>query len=173
MNALEHLVLVTENDVEMGTMEKMEVHEKGLLHRAFSVFIFNEKGEWLLHKRAAEKYHSPNLWTNACCSHPFPGEGVMEAAHRRLNEELGFDCAVQKAFHFTYNAAMENGLTEHEFDHVFTGVYDGPVLFNQSEVSECKFVPESQIEKWITDRPADFTAWFGIAFPLMQAHLKS
>ncbi len=116
---MHEVILVNELDEAIGSMEKMEAHEKALLHRAFSVFLFNKNGEMLLQKRAATKYHSPSLWTNACCSHPMPGETTEQAALRRLKEELGFTTNVQKAFHFTYKAVFDNGLTDHEFDHVF------------------------------------------------------
>src|SRR6476620_1025525 len=121
-------------------MDKLEVHEKGLLHRAFSIFIFNSKGEMLLQQRAKEKYHSPNLWTNACCSHPLPGENTETAAHRRLNEELGFDTGLVKAFDFTYKTSVENGLTEYEYDHVYTGIYDGMIYPHDQEVRDYRYL---------------------------------
>src|SRR6478735_7868072 len=118
-----NVILVDERDTAVGIMEKMEVHQKALLHRAFSVFIFNDKGEMLLQKRAEKKYHSGGLWTNACCSHPQPGEDTMESANNRLREEMGFNTALHKAFTFVYKAPFENGLTEHEYDHVFVGSF--------------------------------------------------
>src|SRR5688572_9486804 len=127
---MQEVILVNEFDEAIGSMEKMEAHEKALLHRAFSVFLFNKKGEMLLQKRAASKYHSPSLWTNACCSHPMPGEETKQAALRRLDEELGFTTSINKAFHFTYKAVFDNGLTEHEFDHVFVGEYQGAMQLN-------------------------------------------
>ena len=129
------IILVNEEDVQVGTMEKMEVHERGLLHRAFSVFIFNKAGEMLLQQRALSKYHSGGLWTNACCSHPRPGEKTEDAAARRLFEELGFGTELRFAFSFTYKAAFDNGLTEHEFDHVFVGHFDGPLRPDPKEVA--------------------------------------
>ena len=117
--------MVDTNDMSTGTMEKMEAHEKAILHRAFSVFIFNAKGELLLQQRATDKYHSGGLWTNSCCSHPRPGEDTLRAAYRRLREEMGFETELQKVFDFVYKASFENGLTEYEFDHVFVGEYDG------------------------------------------------
>src|SRR5690348_5807899 len=120
---MEQVVLVNEEDQEVGTMEKMEAHRRGVLHRAFSVFIFNKQGEMLLQQRAQEKYHSGGLWTNACCSHPRPGEEVSEGAGRRLVEELGFETELQPVFNFVYKANFENGLIEHEFDHVYFGTY--------------------------------------------------
>ena len=118
-----NVILVDENDAPIGIMEKIEVHQKALLHRAFSVFIFNSKGEMLLQKRANNKYHSPGLWTNACCSHPSPGQDTLEAATKRLQEEMGFTTAIEKVFDFIYKAPFDNGLTEYEFDHVFIGTY--------------------------------------------------
>jgi len=131
---MEQVVLVNELDHEIGLMEKMEAHEKALLHRAFSVFVFNAKGELLLQQRAFEKYHSGGLWTNTCCSHPRPNETVLDAANRRLMEEMGFQTPLQKVFDFIYQAAFSNGLTEHEFDHVFIGHYEGEILPDPQEV---------------------------------------
>src|SRR5687768_1222605 len=128
------VILVNERDEAIGKMEKMEAHRKALLHRAFSVFIFNSNGDMLLQQRADNKYHSAGLWTNACCSHPLPGEETASAAARRLHEELGFSTPLRKAFTFTYRSDFENGLTEHEIDHVFTGIFDGEVFPNESEV---------------------------------------
>src|SRR4030095_7998604 len=124
------VILVDQEDRPSGTAEKMEAHRKGLLHRAFSVFIFNSKGEMLLQQRALSKYHSGGLWTNACCSHPAPGEKTKDGAIRRLNEELGFETPVEKVFDFVYKAEFDNGLTEHEFDHVFAGEYEGQLNVN-------------------------------------------
>ena len=129
---MEQVILVNENDQEVGTMEKMEVHRLGVLHRAFSVFIFNERGQMLLQQRAMQKYHSAGLWTNACCSHPRPGEEVGSAASRRLNEELGFATALNPIFNFVYKATFENGLTEHEFDHVFFGIHSAEIFPNSN-----------------------------------------
>jgi isopentenyl-diphosphate delta-isomerase len=154
-------------------MEKMEAHEKGLLHRAFSVFIFNQKGEMLLQQRAADKYHSPNLWTNACCSHPYPDEAVQDAANRRLMEELGFQTNLQKAFHFTYRAEFDNGLTEHEFDHVFTGIYEGPVNPDNREVKDYRYVGMDELKAELNSHPKDYTVWFKIAFPLLESYLAN
>ena len=165
------VILVDEQDVEIGTMEKMEAHKKALLHRAFSVFIFNRKGEMLLHQRASNKYHSPNLWTNACCSHPMPGEATIDAAHRRLQEEMGFDTPLEKLFHFTYKTSFENGLTEHEFDHVFVGTYDGPIEPNSGEVKDFCFMKTEAIVDSMLRHHHKYTSWFQIAFPKLEAHL--
>jgi isopentenyl-diphosphate Delta-isomerase len=167
------VILVDEHDVQTGTMEKMEVHQKALLHRAFSVFVFNEKGEMLLHKRADKKYHSGGLWTNACCSHPKPGEETLAAAKIRLQEEMGFDAELKKAFDFIYKAPFENGLTEHEFDHVFIGRYDGDIIPNTEEVSDYCFKPVEEIKNSIQSHPQKYTEWFKIAFPKMEAYLET
>lgn len=152
-------------------MEKLQVHKVGLLHRAFSVFIFNAEGEMLLQKRAATKYHSPGLWTNACCSHPQPQETTALAASRRLKEELGFTTKLLPAFNFIYKTVFENGLTEHEYDHVFTGLYNGPVKSNAEEVDSWKYFKTSEIKKWMNEHPGQFTSWFIIAFPKLEDYL--
>ena len=167
------VILVDEHDVQTGTMEKMEVHQKALLHRAFSVFIFNDKGEMLLHKRADKKYHSGGLWTNACCSHPKPGEQISVAAAIRLQEEMGFNTELTKAFDFIYKAPFDNGLTEHEFDHVFTGTYNGDIVPNADEVSDYCFMNVEEIKNSIQSHPQKYTEWFKIAFPKMEAYLKA
>jgi len=166
---LEEVVLVNEKDEAVGTMEKMAAHEQAALHRAFSVFVFNKKGDLLMQQRALSKYHSGGLWTNTCCSHPRPGEKVSDAAHRRLHEEMGFTTSLAKAFDFTYKAVFDNGLTEHEFDHVFTGIYDGPVYFNPNEVAAYTFMTENELEEQIQKTPERFTAWFHIAYPALKA----
>ncbi len=162
---MEEVILVDVNDIATGTMEKMEAHEKALLHRAFSVFIFNAQGDMLLQQRAISKYHSGGLWTNSCCSHPRPGEDTHTAASRRLQEEMGFYTPIEKVFDFTYQAAFDNGLTEHEFDHVFVGYYDGKILPDENEVSSYAYWSMTKIETLINEEPALFTAWFRIAFP--------
>ena len=162
---MNEVILVDNNDVAIGSMNKMEAHEKALLHRAFSVFIFNSRGEMLLQQRADKKYHSGGLWTNACCSHPSPGEDTAEAAVRRLKEELGFTTALKKAFTFTYRTDFENGLTENEFDHVYTGIYDGRIVADVDEVKGYRFMPMHEIETSIEIDPAKYTSWFVIAFP--------
>lgn len=152
-------------------MDKMEAHRQGLLHRAFSIFIFNGDGEMLLQRRAERKYHSGGLWTNACCSHPAPGEETHAAAQRRLNEEMGFNAPLIKAFDFTYRAGFDNGLTEHEFDHVYLGVYNGMVQPNPEEVAEYSYITMEDLRQEMSDRPETFTAWFHIAFPLLEKWL--
>jgi isopentenyl-diphosphate Delta-isomerase len=167
------VILVDELDVQTGTMEKMEVHQKALLHRAFSIFVFNEKGEMLLHKRADKKYHSAGLWSNACCSHPKPGEETLAAAQNRLQEEMGFNTVLKKAFEFIYKVPFDNGLTEHEFDHVFIGIYDGEIVPNTDEVSDYCFKPVEEIKSSIGSHPQKYTEWFKIAFPKMEAYLET
>ena len=167
------VILVDERDEPIGTMEKMEVHQKALLHRAFSVFVFNSKGEVLLHKRAAKKYHSAGLWTNACCSHPQPGEETLLAAENRLQEEMGINIPLKKAFDFTYKAAFENGLTEYEFDHVFVGMYEGSIFPNAEEVSDHCYKSIEEIKNSIQTHPQKYTEWFKIAFPKVENYLKT
>lgn len=166
------VILVTEDDQPVGTMEKMEVHRQGLLHRAFSVFIFDSQGRMLLQKRAAGKYHGAGLWTNACCSHPYPDETTEAAAERRLFEELGFVVPLKKAFEFIYKAKVENDLIEHEYDHVFIGNYEGEINLNEDEVSDYRFADLSQIESDLEEQPGNFTSWFKIAFPRVVSAFK-
>lgn len=155
----EQVILVNESDEPIGKMEKMLAHEKGVLHRAFSVFIFNAKGEVLLQQRALSKYHSPGLWTNTCCSHPRPGETTEQAAHRRLKEEMGFDCTLQHKFSFIYKVQFDNGLYEHELDHVYTGVYEEEPSINPDEVNTFKWMKWEQLLEDITKNMADYTFW--------------
>ncbi len=162
---MEEVILVTEQDEPIGSMEKMEAHWKGVLHRAFSIFIVNNKNEMLLQQRAKGKYHSGGLWTNACCSHPRPNEKTETAAVRRLQEELGFTAPLTKIFNFHYNAAFDNGLTEHEYDHVFAGTYDGKIIPNPAEVQDYCFKKIEEIAETIQTHPHKYTAWFCIAFP--------
>ena len=164
----QQVVLVNERDEMIDVMDKMEVHQKGLLHRAFSVFIFNTKGEMLLQQRALHKYHSGGLWTNACCSHPQPGEDTLTAAQRRLQEEIGFSTTLTKAFDFIYKAIVDNELTEHEFDHVFTGSYDGSITMNTDEVKDFAWQPMDQLKGSIESQPEKYTTWFRIAFPRVE-----
>ena len=152
------VILVNEHDDMVGVMEKMEAHRQGLLHRAFSIFIFNSKGEMLLQQRAISKYHSGGLWTNACCSHPMPGEKTIDAAQRRLKEELGFETPVEKIFDFVYKAEFDNGLIEHEFDHVFAGEYDGQLSINPDEVNEFCYKELSEIKNTLQTHPQKYTA---------------
>ncbi len=162
------VILVNKFDDMVGTMDKMEAHKQGLLHRAFSVFVFNSKGEMLLQQRALNKYHSGGLWTNACCSHPMPGEKTKNAAIRRLNEELGLETAIEKIFDFVYEAQFDNGLTEHEFDHVFAGEYEGNLNINPIEVNEVCYKEISEIKNSMLTHPQKYTAWFHLAFPKIE-----
>ncbi len=168
----QEIILVDEHDQVVGVMEKMEAHEKALLHRAFSVFIFNSQQEMLLQQRATDKYHSGGLWTNACCSHPRPGEDTKQAASRRLLEELGFTVELEKIFHFTYNHPFDNGLTEFEFDHVFVGYYDGKIFPDKQEVRDYCFMSFEKIESSLKSYPQKFTPWFHIALPLVKNWLQ-
>jgi isopentenyl-diphosphate delta-isomerase len=162
------VILVNERDEPLGLMEKMEAHEKGLLHRAFSVFLFDRSGRMLLQQRAATKYHGAGLWTNACCSHPFPDEPVDKAAHRRLKEELGIEPEVFPVFSFIYRAEVENGLIEHEFDHVFAGEWEGDLKPDPEEVAACTFVTMKELKEQMAKAPESFTTWFRIAFPRIE-----
>jgi isopentenyl-diphosphate delta-isomerase len=153
------LVLVDQLDREIGVGEKMAVHRSGQLHRAFSIFVTNSQGEILLQQRALNKYHSGGLWTNTCCSHPRPGEELMRAAHRRLQEEMGFDCELQELFSFIYHAKLEGGLIEHEYDHVLLGKFDGTPIVNPLEVENWRWIDAKTLEKEINDRPDRFTYW--------------
>lgn len=161
---MEEIILVNEKDNETGSMEKLKAHENGgTLHRAFSIFLFNSEGRMLLQKRAEGKYHCAGLWTNTCCSHQHPGETLEEAAHRRLRQEMGLDTGLREILKFIYRAEFENGLTEHEFDHVFVGRYDGEVSPNPEEVGDHKWVDVKHLKKDIAKNPEKYTPWFRIA----------
>jgi isopentenyl-diphosphate delta-isomerase len=160
----EFVVLVDKKDNEIGTMEKIEAHQKGILHRAISVFIFNELGHLLLQRRALGKYHSPGLWTNTCCSHPHPGEPASDAAHRRLFEEMGLKSELNPAFKFTYKADFNNGLTEYELDHVFFGNSNESPIINKTEVVEWRYESLANIRREIQSAPHYFTYWFKECF---------
>ena len=164
MKKEEQVILVNENDEQIGLMPKLEAHEKAALHRAFSVFIFNVKDELLLQKRASHKYHSPNQWTNTCCSHQRNGETSIEAGKRRLYEEMGFSCELEEIFKFIYKAPFDNGLTEHELDHVLIGYYNENPKINLEEVDDYTWMSISDIKKDITENPNKFTVWFKIIF---------
>lgn len=168
MMAYSNVILVDEQDNECGQAEKMKAHREGLLHRAFSIFIFNQNGEMLLQQRASHKYHSGGLWTNACCSHPSPGETTEAAAYRRLKEEMGFQTEISKIFDFVYRADFQNGLTEYEFDHVFTGRYSEGIDFDPNEVMAVCYKPMDIIAAEIKYSPSLYTAWFVIAFPKVE-----
>ena len=169
----EQVILVNEKDEPIGLMGKMEAHEKGLLHRAFSVFVFNSKQEVLLQQRAACKYHSPNLWTNTCCSHPRAGETNQQAGERRLQEEMGLQVPLQEVFSFIYKAPFDNGLTEHEYDHVLIGYSDAQPQINPEEVASWQWLSLEAIKEDILQAPERYTAWFKIIFEEFYHHLLS
>lgn len=161
---MENVILVDRNDKEIGTEEKIKAHENGgKLHRAFSIFVFNSKGELLLQMRAKTKYHSAGLWTNTCCSHPRPSEPLKDAAHRRLKEEMGFDCDLDETFSFVYKANFDNNLTEWEYDHVFVGIFDGNVIPNPEEVEEIKWISPNDLKDDVKKNPQNYTEWFKIS----------
>ena len=160
----ENVVLVDTNDNPLGLMEKIEAHRKGLLHRAFSVFIIDDASRLLLQKRSQTKYHSPGLWTNTCCSHPRYGEIVIDAANRRLLEEMGLSANLKHMFSFIYRADFDNGLIEHEFDHVFVGTSNSDPIINPDEVCDWKWTDLEKIKKDIIENPQHYTEWFKIIF---------
>ena len=166
------VILVDKNDNQVGLMPKLEAHEKGLLHRAFSVFIFNNEYKLLLQKRATSKYHSGGLWTNTCCSHPREGEDISEAANRRLFEEMGIKTSLRKVYDFVYKAELDNGLTENEFDHVFYGVYDKEPKINLEEADDYKWMDMDSLNYDINNNAGNYTVWFKIAFEYFYNYLK-
>ncbi|WP_037494519.1 isopentenyl-diphosphate Delta-isomerase [Sphingobacterium deserti] len=161
------VILVNESDVALGQMAKMEAHRRGCLHRAFSIFILNANGEMLIHQRASNKYHGGGLWTNACCSHPQPGDDLKESALERLQYEMGIHCELEKVFSFVYKGEVENGLIEHEFDHVFRGTFDGIPHFNTVEVADYQWIDINELLQWVANSPDTFTIWFRQALPLL------
>ena len=168
----EQVILVNEQDEQIGLMPKMEAHEKAVLHRAFSVFIFNSKNELMLQQRAAHKYHSPLLWTNTCCSHQRDGESNIEAGTRRLGEEMGFTTDLKEVTSFIYKAPFDNGLTEHEFDHVMTGFYEMDPDINKEEVEDWKWMSVDAVKSDIELNPEIYTAWFKIIFKNFYSHIN-
>ena len=160
----EQVILVNEQDQEIGLMSKMEAHEKAILHRAFSVFIFNSRNELMLQQRASHKYHSPDLWTNTCCSHQRHGESNIEAGKRRLYEEMGFITELEEKTSFIYKAPFDNGLTEHELDHIMVGYYDDAPSLNQEEVKDWKWMSLEAVKNDIIINPFSYTEWFKIIF---------
>ena len=160
----EQVVLVNENDEAIGVEEKIRAHQIGALHRAFSVFVFNASGQLLLQKRALTKYHSRGLWSNTCCGHPRPGETVERASRRRLNEEMGFDSELRKLFDFVYRARVEDGLTEHEYDHIFVGRFDGVPRADFTEVAEWKWMDLATLRVDLEEHPESYTYWFRFSF---------
>ncbi len=167
---MEEVILVDENDKQIGTEEKIQAHKESKLHRALSVFILNSQGKMLLQRRAKSKYHSPGLWTNACCSHPRPGEKTHDAATRRLQEEMGFSCKLSEAFSFTYMIKFDNGLSEHEYDHVFVGVYDKEPMPNPDEVDSWKWISLPELKSDIEKHPEHYTYWLKVAIDRFITH---
>lgn len=168
----EQVILVNEHDEKVGLMEKIEAHKKALLHRAFSVFVLNDKNEIMLQQRALSKYHSPGLWTNTCCSHQRDGETNIEAGKRRLMEEMGFTTDLKELFHFIYIAPFDNGLTEHELDHVMIGQYNDDPVINPEEVASFKWMKADEIKSDIESHPEQYTEWFKIIFDEYYTHIS-
>ncbi|WP_142783695.1 isopentenyl-diphosphate Delta-isomerase [Changchengzhania lutea] len=168
----EKVILVNENDEQIGLMPKLEAHEKAVLHRAFSVFIFNDNNELMLQQRAHSKYHSPSLWTNTCCSHQRDGESNIEAGKRRLQEEMGFVAELQESISFIYKAPFDNGLTEHEYDHVLLGTYNDEPTVNPLEVANWKWMPLEAVKVDMSLHPEAYTAWFKVIFNKFYKHIN-
>jgi isopentenyl-diphosphate delta-isomerase len=171
--AEEHVILVNEKDQEIGLMPKLEAHQKAVLHRAFSVFIFNSENELMLQQRASNKYHSPNLWTNTCCSHQRSGESNIQAGTRRLYEEMGFTTPLNEITSFIYKAPFDNGLTEHELDHIMVGYYNEDPVINSDEVEDWKWMKIEDVKNDISLNPDLYTAWFKIIFKNFYNHLNN
>ena len=169
---MEYVVLVDEEDRQIGLMEKQAAHIDPHLHRAFSVFLFNSKGELLLQQRALSKYHSPGLWTNTCCSHPRDGETTLQAAKRRLMEEMGLSCELREVYTFVYKAPVGQGLTEHEFDHVLFGHSDDTPSINPDEVASWKYMSLDDLRNDMVAHPEHYTEWFKITFDEMTHHAR-
>jgi isopentenyl-diphosphate delta-isomerase len=169
----EKVILVNEHDEPIGLMPKMEAHEKAVLHRAFSVFVLNDQKEIMLQQRAAHKYHSPLLWTNTCCSHQRAGETNLEAGKRRLSEEMGFETELKELFHFIYKAPFDNGLTEHELDHVMIGYYQKEPQINTEEVASWKWMSVESVKDDMIQNPNNYTVWFKIIFDKFYHYIES
>ncbi len=170
MQNSENVILVDLNGYPIGQMEKMEAHQKGLLHRAISVFIFNSQGKWLIQQRSLQKYHSSGLWTNTCCTHPLPGEDNLKAAQRRLIQEMNLQCELKEIFHFIYNAPMNNGLTEYELDHVFFGISDELPSVNPQEVMNYRYLDYHSLKTYLINNPEKYTVWFRKIFTDVHKH---
>lgn len=168
----EQVILVNEQDKPIGLMNKQEAHEKALLHRAFSVFVFNDKNELMLQQRALHKYHSPGLWTNTCCSHQRDGETNLQAGTRRLQEEMGFVTSLKETTSFIYKAPFDNGLTEHELDHILVGTFNDAPSINPDEVASWKWMPLEDVKQDIENKPELYTAWFKIIFQNFYQHIS-
>jgi isopentenyl-diphosphate delta-isomerase len=166
---MEMVILVDVNDNAIGTMEKLEAHERGELHRAFSILLYNTQGEMLLQKRARSKYHSGGLWTNACCSHPIPGERIEETTRRRLQEEMGIDVPLSYSHKFIYKTSLDRNLTEHELDHVFIGQFNGTPLINKNEVEDWKYASVDWLKDDVIKNPDNYTYWFKLLISQSQS----
>lgn len=167
----EKVILVNENDEQIGLMPKLEAHQKAILHRAFSVFVINSKNELMLQQRAQHKYHSPGLWTNTCCSHQREGETNIGAGMRRLQEEMGFITTLKDSVSFIYKAPFDNGLTEHEYDHVLIGKYEKDPVINPEEVADWKWMSIEKVKQDMLDHPEAYTEWFKIIFEKFYSHI--
>lgn len=168
----ELVILVDETDKQIGLMPKLEAHQKAVLHRAFSVFVFNDKNELMLQQRALDKYHSPGLWTNTCCSHQRNGESNIQAGKRRLFEEMGFVTDLKESISFIYKAPFDNGLTEHEYDHVMIGYYNDKPNINKDEVADWKWMALEDVKKDLNKHPENYTIWFSIIFDKFYEHIN-
>jgi isopentenyl-diphosphate Delta-isomerase len=166
------VILVNERDEWQGIMDKMQAHKEGLLHRAFSVFILNDRNELLLQQRALHKYHSGGLWSNTCCSHPFPSESTYAGAHRRMLEEMGMSTPLRSVFNLRYRSDVGNGLTENEYDHIYFGQSNEMPIINPDEVMAFQYRSIAEIQAWVQEQPEDFTAWFHLALPRFLEHVK-
>lgn len=169
----EKVVLVDRSDRQIGVAEKLQAHRDGLLHRAFSIFVLNPQGQLLLQKRAIHKYHSGGLWTNTCCSHPRPDEPTDRSVHRRLQEEMGFDCELHEVFSFIYRAKLDRGLTEHEFDRVFVGYSDRKPILNPEEAEDWKWIDLKILQADIKNHPESYTYWLRDCCDRFIAELRS
>lgn len=169
---MDEIILVDSNGKETGSGKKTDIHREGKLHRAFSIFVFNSRGEMLLHRRNSSKYHSGGLWTNACCSHPRKGERLEDAVHRRLREEMGFDTELKEIFSFTYKVKFDNGLFEHEYDHVFVGSFDGEPRPDPEEVEDFMWVSPDEVKRDIQKNPEKYTYWFREAIGRVMSHIN-
>lgn len=168
---VEYIIAVDKFDKEIGSIEKMEAHYKGILHRAFSILVFNSNNRLLLQKRSEKKYHSPGLWTNTCCSHPRHGENLQDAIYRRLKEEMGFTCELKEVFSFVYKVELEDNLFENEYDHVFIGRYDGEIVANKDEVDDFKWVDINEVKADVVNKPELYTYWFKYLFNTAEKEL--
>lgn len=165
------VVLIDDRDETIGTLDKMEAHRQALLHRAVSVFLFNKRGEWLLQRRHSLKYHSGGLWSNTCCTHPYPGESHREAARRRLREEMGLACPIHPIFRFLYRAPLGNGLTEHELDTVFIGFTDDTPAVDPVEVEAWIYLPSDRLHRHLDTHPDEYTVWFREIYRKVEKYL--